>query len=256
MAKESKQTFVVFQDWSNYILALPDEDALDLSRAIFAAGVGKEYTIKNDAVRTYFEAVILPDMESNRQARNDFRDKQAEYGRKGGKAKAEKSMVAKGSLGSARVAKGSQGFVANNGDGNGDGDISPKGDNSARAREPLDPNASKHDPNGNIDLNEIIQDPDMRKALAEYIDVRKDVGPYPYGSIAETLSSAAAAEQKYGAPECIKVIKQATRGAWKAIRWEDLEKARSGTTGSGFNSFEQHQYDWDQLEGVLLNGTG
>lgn len=40
---DEKKSFVIYQDWMNMVLDLPDEHALDLARTIFAHCVGREY---------------------------------------------------------------------------------------------------------------------------------------------------------------------------------------------------------------------
>lgn len=243
MAKDQKESFICFQDWANYIMALPDEDALDLSRAIFAAGIGKEYTIKNDYVRIYFESVILPDMIANKEAREEYRQKQSDKGKKSAATRANKSNRGQQRLTVVDSGQQSPANSTNNGDSNGDSNGDCYISSNEQAREA-------------IDLNEVIEDSDMRKALASYIEVRKDVGRFPYMAISALLSSASAAERKHGAPECIKIIKQATEGGWKRVPWEDLDKdkARSGTTKKGSSWMQENQnvYDMDDLESKLL----
>lgn len=43
MSDEKKKSFVIYQDWMNMVLDLPDEQALDLARTIFAYCVEREY---------------------------------------------------------------------------------------------------------------------------------------------------------------------------------------------------------------------
>lgn len=222
--KSEKKSFVFYQDWGNYIMGLDDAEALDLARAIISQGLGLEYNIQDKSVRTYFEMVIRPDMVANEQKKAEFRKRQAEYGAKGGKAKADKSTESKGSLGEPRVAKGSLGFVANNGDGDGNGiDISK-----------------------DISIGGLFKSPKVAEAMERFISVRPK--PFPPASISQTLHDAAEKEKVLGEAKCIEAIEKAIRGSYKAIVWPTATEKKPNS----FTSMQNNEYDFDELERRLL----
>lgn len=104
-----------------------------------------------------------------------------------------------------------------------------------------------------VDLSALIDDPELAEALSRWLDVRMTIGPYPYASITACIDAAKRAQAKFGTAACVEAIKQATEGAWKAIRWP-TESARSGTTKkqNTFTGFRQNDYDFDELEKRLL----
>lgn len=124
--------------------------------------------------------------------------------------------------------------------------------NNAHTRE--DPQPAPTSTTG-VDASGMFKSPQMGEAMNHWIEARSAIGPYPYGAITETLSAARTAEERYGAEACIRVIKDSIAGGYKAITWDRLQKARSGTTErkkNAFNQFEQNEYDFEALEEALL----
>lgn len=231
----SKESFVFFEDWANYILALPDADAVELARAILAKGVGKEYEISNPAVKIYFDAVIAPDMDTNAKAKEEYREKQAAKGRAGGLAKARnaKQNLATANTGQPQLAKSSK-LSLIDGDGYGYG-ISAYADiNNAREAE-------------QINLQEILPEK-VATELQKWLDVRQTIGRFPYTAITATISMTNEAIKKFGEDACIEAIKTATAGAHKAIYYDRLIKPPRDTKKNPWN-IESHKYDWSVLDG-------
>lgn len=55
----------MYESWASMIVALPDNQALQLTRAICAYQTGKNYVIDDPVVKAYFESTILPAMDEN-----------------------------------------------------------------------------------------------------------------------------------------------------------------------------------------------
>ena len=77
---DKKQSFVIYQDWMNMVLDLPDEHALDLVRAIFAYCVGRDYTA--GAVASAVFSTVKDRIDEDVQAYKDKCSKNAENVRK------------------------------------------------------------------------------------------------------------------------------------------------------------------------------
>lgn len=231
----SRDSFVFYKSFLDAIRLIPNkEDQAAALMAIVEYGCGDDPDV--DGVAGAILAMAKPNIDSAAKKRAD--------GSKGGRPKVSKDKTS-GYANTKPVVIDSKNHRLDKCESNEDEDVNEDRDKefNAQAREA-------------IDLNEVIEDTDMRKALASYIEVRKDVGRFPYMAISALLSSASAAERKHGAPECIKIIKQATEGGWKRVPWEDLDKdkARSGTTKKGSSWMQENQnvYDMDDLESKLL----
>lgn len=61
----AKKSFVMYESWAAMIAALPDNQALQLTRAICAYQLGRNYVIDDPIVKAYFESTILPAMDEN-----------------------------------------------------------------------------------------------------------------------------------------------------------------------------------------------
>lgn len=242
MPSKKKKSFVVYEDWAR--IAVESGDA-ELALAILAYGIGEETEIGNPVSRALFRQ-IKEQMNDNAEHYSEVCKKKAENVRK--------RWMQMGANESVMDTKGIQTDTnVSNVDTKVDmiddkmiDDISPKGDIGARARE--DSVLEKPD------ISQMFNDPKMAEAMEKWIAVRQSVDTYPYGSIVECLDSAKRAEKKYGTAACLKIIKDATEGAWRKIRWDNLETARSGTPKkqNSFKTFEQNDYDFDELEKQLL----
>ena len=60
-----KKSFVMYASWAAYISELPSEQAAQLAQAICRYQLGKDVMIKDPAIKAFFEAVVLPEMEEN-----------------------------------------------------------------------------------------------------------------------------------------------------------------------------------------------
>lgn len=61
----AKKSFVMYESWAAMIAALPDNQALQLTRAICAYQLGRNYVIDDPIVKAYFESTVLPEMDEN-----------------------------------------------------------------------------------------------------------------------------------------------------------------------------------------------
>ena len=61
----AKKSFVMYESWAAMIAALPNNQALQLTRAICAYQLEKNYVIDDPIVKAYFESTILPAMDEN-----------------------------------------------------------------------------------------------------------------------------------------------------------------------------------------------
>lgn len=91
MAEKEKPTFIMYKSWAKYLLALPDDKASVLIKAICAYQLGESYEIDDVSLKVYLESVIIPDMQMNAQKYQEQCDKNAKNAQKGGQAKASKS---------------------------------------------------------------------------------------------------------------------------------------------------------------------
>lgn len=60
-----KKSFVLYRTWTDFILALPDEQSVQITKAIFAYEAGEEYEITDTAMAAYFLKVVKPELEEN-----------------------------------------------------------------------------------------------------------------------------------------------------------------------------------------------
>lgn len=61
----ARKSFVMYESWAAMITALPDNQALQIMRAICAFQTGSNYVIDDPVVKAYFESTVLPEMEEN-----------------------------------------------------------------------------------------------------------------------------------------------------------------------------------------------
>lgn len=258
MARES---FVFYESFLEAVRLIPNaEDRAAALMAIVEYGCGEEPEV--DGVAAAILAMAKPNIDSA--------SKRREAGAKGGRPKVSnannhrlsdmktigyedaKPMVT--DSGNHRLAD-----AETNVDVDEDVDVDGEEENNAPARED-----SLNDPADILcetpeetkdrqvqDIAKVIGDQDMAKALTNWIEVRQTIGPYPYGAITECLDAAKRAKAKHGASKCIEAIKRATAGAWKNIRWEELETARSGTPRkcAWAHDNERTDIDWEALDG-------
>ena len=88
---DEKKSFVIYRNWMEMIMALPDDIALDLTRSIFAYCLNRDYAPEPTAAAIFdsFKPMLDQDIEkwyTTRAAR-------AEAGRKGGEANAKQKQA-------------------------------------------------------------------------------------------------------------------------------------------------------------------
>ena len=85
MAEKEKQSFVIYRNWMEMVMGLPDDEALDLTRAIFAYCLNRDYN--PDPVAAAIFDTIEPLLESDIEKWHRTCEVRALVGSKGGKQK-------------------------------------------------------------------------------------------------------------------------------------------------------------------------
>lgn len=80
-------------------------------------------------------------------------------------------------------------------------------------------------------LREAFNSQELADTFGDWLDCRSAVAPYPPQAIADDLSKARSAEQRYGAQTVIDVIKSSF--SYKRIVWDRLEKKKPSDAQSG-----------------------
>lgn len=249
MARES---FVFYKSFLDAIRLLPEEkDRVAALMAIIEYGCGEEPDVNGAAAAIL--AIAMPNIDSAVKKRTD--------GAKGGRPRKEtsglenkKPVVSESENHRFEDCKSNENVNVNENVNEEDNAHTRDDSLNDHGLLPNDPANAFYDP---VDVASVIGDPEMAKALTNWIKVRQTIGPYPYGAITECLDAAKRARVKYGEAKCIEAIKRATAGAWKNIRWEELETARSGTTRkNAWTQMDNNQYDMDELEHRLLEAQG
>lgn len=239
--------FLFYRSFYEAIKQLPAEDFKECVMALCGYALdGDEGTLSPMAAM--FFTLVKPQVDANTKRRSN--------GSKGGEATAKQTSSKRvanteqdGSKPVATTKQTGSNHQAKDKDKDKDKVLPSNEGNNAQAREDPQPAHS------GVDVTGMFKSPAMGEAMNLWIDARSAIGPYPYGAITETLSAARTAEERYGAEKCIRVIKDSIAGGYKAITWDRLEKARSGTTQrktNAFNTFEQNTYDFDALEEALI----
>lgn len=65
--RDTKQSFVIYRSWANYIYSLPDDIAVQIAKAICAHETEHPYTITDEQARIYFDSVVKPELDRNDQ---------------------------------------------------------------------------------------------------------------------------------------------------------------------------------------------
>ena len=63
----SRKSFVMYESWADMIEQLPDDQALELTRAICSYQKSGEFNITNPVLRVYFETTVKPELDANNQ---------------------------------------------------------------------------------------------------------------------------------------------------------------------------------------------
>ena len=61
----SRKSFVMYESWADMITALPDDQAISLTRAIFAYQKNGEFEISDPVLKAYFETTVRPSLDEN-----------------------------------------------------------------------------------------------------------------------------------------------------------------------------------------------
>jgi hypothetical protein len=88
--KVEKKSFVMYKDWHGIFASLPDADAAQLIRAVFAYQCGETYTFANATLQTMFETMIVPVFERDANAYAERVAALRINGAKGGRPKKSK----------------------------------------------------------------------------------------------------------------------------------------------------------------------
>ena len=63
----SRKSFVMYESWADMIEQLPDDQALELTRAICSYQKNGQFNITNPVLRVYFETTVKPELDANNQ---------------------------------------------------------------------------------------------------------------------------------------------------------------------------------------------
>jgi len=88
--KVEKKSFVMYKDWHGIFASLPDADAAQLIRAVFAYQCGETYKFTNATLQTMFETMIVPVFERDANAYAERVAALRANGAKGGRPKKSK----------------------------------------------------------------------------------------------------------------------------------------------------------------------
>lgn len=86
MAEKEKQSFVIYRNWMEMVMGLPDEQALDLARTIFAYCLNRDY--EPEPVAAAIFDTIEPVLEQDIDKWYKMREEKVRAGSLGGKQKA------------------------------------------------------------------------------------------------------------------------------------------------------------------------
>ena len=123
--------------------------------------------------------------------------------------------------------------------------------NNARAREGYVNYAE-------LPLEDLISDPILADAVRNWIGYKEAKGqPYVLQSFQALISEVKAKAKKYGIEATIEIINTSMGSGYDGIIWNKLEKQetnkkQSGKTKNQFNNFEQHDYDFAEIERQIL----
>lgn len=79
---KDKQSFVLYRSWAVYLLALPDQKAAQLIKAICAEETGTYYAIDDPMLGIYFSSVVVPELQKNDERYERKRQNAIESARK------------------------------------------------------------------------------------------------------------------------------------------------------------------------------
>lgn len=225
-----RDSFVFYRSFLEAIRCIPEESRARALLAVVEYGCGEEPDVDpNDWIVNSILAIAKPNIDSAVKKRTD--------GRKGGRPK---KPVVETTLKPVVKTSGYE-----DGKPMVETTLKPVGKSNVNVNVNENVNVNG---NGEVNVTSLIDDKDVAEALSNWLQVRMQVGLYPYGAITSTVDSCKRSLAKYGKQACLAAIKEATDGAWKAIRWPKESKQKNG-----FSSMQNNEYDFDDLEKRLLS---
>lgn len=234
----NRKSFVCYEQWLDMMCTVKAEDAQEILKAIRAEINDEPYEFTNESMGAVYETIIAADLKENKRKYNEkaeaVRNARAEAGRKGATSRWQ-NMANYGKT----MAKHSK-PMAN--DGNAWQTMANDGNVNVNV------NVNDIDISNDISIKDLPFESDrLKEAMGKWVTARKAIGQYPPQAISQTISLATRYEKQFGVEKCIEAIEKAIAGGYKAIIWpRDIPKK------TGFTSFEQNQYDFDELEKQLL----
>lgn len=238
----NKNSFLIYMNWATIAVNLPEELAGQLFIAICAMQTGKDYEIKDPAIKAIF-ASIEEKMNEDAESWKKTCERKSEAGKKGGEAKASKTKHEPSKTKhEPSTAKQDQADNENVTDKDNDKD-KEKG-----AYAPKEKACERYFDNGW--LNEKYKDwLAYKKRLGDPLTSGKRIN----ASIERLTNHSRDSSGNLDPVIAVKVIEQAMNNGWQNFYPLDKPPEKAGTTKkSSFTDFNQRKYNFNNLEKQLL----
>lgn len=252
----ARKSFVMYESWAAMIAALPDNQALQIMRAICAFQTGNNYVIEDPVVKAYYESTVLPEMEENArkyQAKVENANTSAE--KRIANSKSE-SQIKKANRSESQANKSEGVYVDVNDNDNDneyvDVDVNDDVNDSDTEKPKTEKKSAEKKPH--------CEDPDLNRALNDFIESRK-VNKKPMTERAITLlinrlEQLAPGDNK----KKIELLNIAILHGWQSVyipRDRDIPGKQS--SGSGYIDAINHRMDslkeWAADNGINTDDT-